>query len=680
MASNVDFMLNSSDSDLVFSNESDSTKPSEDEVAKTSLPPEVGGSGHRSSIDSARQATRSLTLSTSSYIGKQRVLPWDKFSYWVNAILVVTFDIELGQSLESIYPSASQVKLSANEKSNICYMSFPDSNSGFLGDTQYHFRIKQDPPANSSVIHTPLSQVNNNSNNTSASATAKKHFTSNTSTLFNNSTNYDEYNRKTLCGLEVDKNYIFGYVYFRQVKDKTLKRGYFQKSVVLLSKFPYVSLFNYILGLIAVEYFNTGAEVLETACHDIDKWPLPVPGEVMSLPILGHLIEVCLPVKIEKYSLPVIYKKDLPSVPVCMPPVHEVNLYKCLQPILLHIHLIWELVLLNEPIVVIATVPNACSETVQSLISTIWPLKYASDYRPFFTIHNSEFPEFSAKNSSPPALVVGVTNPFFTKCLQHWPTIIKISDTSKALDTLGKPGSNGQMPSTPPSSAAFSPKSIKIKKTSNLRVVDTKPAVYTRHQPFLNKDKETLKNLIRGAESNRPSEAQSAILRRYFIELTQSFMIPLERYFSSLMPLHKSISPFKSVPKLKDFDADEFLRNLKQAGPELAPTLKGEWQGLYRRFLDSLNFKHWYLQKRIEAEKKLELLQIQVLCDYDVAKWIQGKHEIEIIDQYMNIKKKLDLVENDQIEVSEPEKLKIKSIISTFLNALPEDVRSILNK
>ena len=193
MANNVDFMLNSSDSDLVFSNESDS-KPSEDEV-KT-LPPE----GHRSSIDSK---TRSLTLSTSSYIGKQRVLPWDKFSYWVNAILVVTFDIELGQSLESIYPSASQVKLSANEKSNICYMSFPDSNSGFLGDTQYHFRIKQDPPVNSSVIHTPLSQVNNNIG-VGASVPPKKHFTSNTSTLFNNSTNYDEYNRKTLCGLEVN--------------------------------------------------------------------------------------------------------------------------------------------------------------------------------------------------------------------------------------------------------------------------------------------------------------------------------------------------------------------------------------------------------------------------------------------------------------------------------------------
>ena len=106
------------------------------------------------------------------------------------------------------------------------------------------------------------------------------------------------------------------------------------------------------------------------------------------------------------------------------------------------------------------------------------------------------------------------------------------------------------------------------------------------------------------------------------------------------MPLHKNISPFKSVPKLKVFDADEFMRNLKQASPELAPSLKGDWAGLYRRFFDSLNFKYWYQQKQIEAEKKLELLQLQFLCDFDVKVWCQGRHEVEIIDQFMNIKKK----------------------------------------
>ena len=29
--------------------------------------------------------------------------------------------------------------------------------------------------------------------------------------------------------LQVDKNYLFGYVFFRQIKDNSLKRGYFQK-------------------------------------------------------------------------------------------------------------------------------------------------------------------------------------------------------------------------------------------------------------------------------------------------------------------------------------------------------------------------------------------------------------------------------------------------------------------
>jgi len=85
---------------------------------------------------------------------------------------------------------------------------------------------------------------------------------------------------------------LFGYVYFRQVKDKTLKRGYFQKSVVILSKFPFTSFFNQILSLIAPAYFENGSEVIETACNDIDRWGLPMPGEMLSLPILGNVIEV----------------------------------------------------------------------------------------------------------------------------------------------------------------------------------------------------------------------------------------------------------------------------------------------------------------------------------------------------------------------------------------------------
>jgi len=588
---------------------------------------------------------------------EQLLLPWDRFSYWLNSILVVTFDIEMGQSLEAIYPSPQHVKLTQNEKANICYMSFPDSNSGFLGDTQHYFRIKQDS------LNTPIT-TNSHSN-------MKSHV-------------YEDYNYKSLNSLEVDQTHLFGYVYFRQIKDKTLKRGYFQKSVVLLSKFPFNSLFSQLVGLIAREYFTSGGEVIETACHDIDQWALPVPGEFLSLPLLGNLIEISFPLKFDKYQLPVIYKKETPSIPTTLPPVHEVNLYKSLEPILVHIHLLWELILLNESIVVIASSPSVCSETVQALISCIWPLKYSADYRPFFTIHNSEFAHFSNKHSSPPSLIIGVTNPFFCKVLQHWPNIIKVADVSKqtvppcnqnAIEEITNKALNSLNSSFNKSSIA------KIKKTSSIRVVDNKPAVYTHYESYLSKNKEILKNLIRGAETNRPSEAQSAILRRHFLELTQSFIIPLERYFSSLMPLHKNLSPFKSVPKLKQFDVEEFMQNLKQGGPDLMPkNSKGDWCGLYRRFFNSLNFKHWYEQKKQEADRKLESLQLNLLCEYDIEKWLVSKHEIEIIDQFMNVKKKLDLAERNKIDSTESAKTKLRDILDKFLKALPEDVRAILHK
>ena len=40
------------------------------------------------------------------------------------------------------------------------------------------------------------------------------------------------------------------------------------------------------------------------------------------------------------------------------------------------------------------------------------------------------------------------------------------------------------------------------------------------------------------------------------------------------MPLQKCIAPFKSIPGIKEFDTNEFIQNLKQATPELAPNLK----------------------------------------------------------------------------------------------------------
>lgn len=62
-----------------------------------------------------------------------------------------------------------------------------------MGDTQFHVRIRQSPGRNGLL---PEHQI---------------------------------YNQKCPVYLQADPAYYYGYVYFRQVKDKSLPRGYFQK-------------------------------------------------------------------------------------------------------------------------------------------------------------------------------------------------------------------------------------------------------------------------------------------------------------------------------------------------------------------------------------------------------------------------------------------------------------------
>ncbi|XP_008580962.1 PREDICTED: protein DENND6A-like, partial [Galeopterus variegatus] len=115
--------------------------------------PAALGPGSRGSLDEAVAVTEgreapalvaagSLAEDDEEDDGRGRgLLRWDGFSAWLHCVCVVGFDLELGQAVEVIYPQHS--KLSDKEKTNICYLSFPDSNSGCLGDTQFCFRFRQ---------------------------------------------------------------------------------------------------------------------------------------------------------------------------------------------------------------------------------------------------------------------------------------------------------------------------------------------------------------------------------------------------------------------------------------------------------------------------------------------------------------------------------------------------------
>uniref|UniRef100_A0A8C9R6B1 DENN/MADD domain containing 6B n=1 Tax=Scleropages formosus TaxID=113540 RepID=A0A8C9R6B1_SCLFO len=533
--------------------------------------------------------------------------PWSRFSSWLECVCVVTFDLELGQAIEVHHDQHRH----HNHQTSICYMSFPDSYSGCLGDTQFSFRLRQSVGQKGSRFGPE-----------------------------------DTYNRDAPVTLQREVAHYYGFVYFRQVKDVSVKRGYFQKSLVLVSRLPYVNLFHSLLQLIAPEYFEKLEPCLEAVCNEIDQWPSPVPGMTLNLPVMGVVMQVppSLPTFLAEGRVPHVFCSGL-------------DLFRCFQSLLIHIQMLWELMLLGEPVVIMAPSPTVSSETVLALVSSISPLKYCCDFRPYFTIHDSEFKEYTTRTQAPPNVILGVTNPFFIKTFQYWPHVIRLGELKMSGDL---------------------PKQLKVKKLAKLKTLDTKSGVYTAYKTFLHKDKALIKRLLKGIQRKRPSEAQCAILRRHLLELTQSFIIPLERYLASLMPLQKSVTPWKTPPQIRPFSQEEFMGTLEHAGPQLTSVLKGDWMGLYRRFFRSPNFDGWYRLRHKEMTQKLELLHLEVICEADLQLWLKDKSEVEIVDLVLKLREKLTKACRQQLPVKDEVLEKLECRIQMVIGSLPEDLQTVL--
>nr|KAF6494520.1 DENN domain containing 6B [Rousettus aegyptiacus] len=537
-------------------------------------------------------------------------VPWARFSAWLECVCVVTFDLELGQALE---------------KSSICYLSFPDSHSGCLGDTQFSFRIRQCGGQRS-----PWPADNR------------------------------QYDSGAPVSLQREAAHYLGYVYFRQVKDSSVKRGYFQKSLVLVSRLPFVRLFQALLGLIAPEYFDKLAPCLEAVCSEIDQWPAPVPGRTLNLPVVGVVLQVHIPSRADKpesTSLKHCGHENLVPAPLVLSSVHELDLFRCFQPVLTHVQTLWELMLLGEPLLVLAPSPAVSSEMVLALTRCLQPLRFCCDYRPYFTIHDSEFKEFATRTQAPPNVVLGVTNPFLIKTLQHWPHILRI----------GEPKMSGGLP-----------KQVKLKKPSRLKTLDTKPGLYTTYTAHLHRDKALLTRLLRGLRRGRPADALTALLRGHLLELTQSFVVPLEHYMAGLMPLQESITPWKTPPQMRPFHQDDFLRGLQRAGPQLTCVPKGDWLGLYRRFFKSPHFDGWYRQRRREMAHKLEALHLEAVCEADIKTWMKDKSEVEVVDLVLKLREKLVRAQSHQLPVKEEMLQRAQLHIETAIGSLPKDLQAVL--
>lgn len=514
------------------------------------------------------------------------------FHQWIVAFCTIRFDLEQGQLIEECYPPGS---LTQNEELEVAFNSFPDSvsqnhNRSSIHDCIFFFRIRRQEIWRAANL-APHEIVEIDDGSVSSSKKELK-----------------QSNNTRRCK---NPEYLYGFVFNRQRHDERLKRGGEQKSVVILSHSPYSSVFRPLLQIMGPLYFDIGKKALNYMAASVSAWPTPVPGQLMELPIGNATLKVNLP---PAHSLPLdggIYFEELASPIAPFLPsnqsnpqglFHDSDLFGIFRGLLMQLWKLWEMLLIGEPILIIAPTPPQCCEAVASLVSLIAPLLCSVDFRPYFTIHD---PEFARLNSLPdgavfPPMVLGVTNLFFLKALRSIPHIVSVGSPAPNSNRLAMSSraSTGRIPDGKEgfglqnSLKKFTPSNflnaVKLRRDGPLCLMtEHRESIWSTYAAITKPDTSILNRLIDAGMSPRVEESMSVvnneILRRHFLELTTNFLAPFGPYFRATTPSEGS-SPFVDPPPLPSFDAEGFLTSLSARGPGkfLLKRMRGNWLELYR--------------------------------------------------------------------------------------------------
>ena len=159
--------------------------------------------------------------------------------------------------------------------------------------------------------------------------------------------------------------------------------------------------------------------MIESACAQIANWPAPRIDR-QELPFFGSIFDVHIPPH-EAFPLQglVQTQETRPNHPIeifATEPVGSWTRMLALLPTIPDLYILFERVLLAEPVVILATDPKTCSEFVSLIMDLIRPIPYAGDYRPYVTMHSDFFVQ-SHGGTSTRHFLIGITNPFILKRL-----------------------------------------------------------------------------------------------------------------------------------------------------------------------------------------------------------------------------------------------------------------------
>ncbi|EWC45550.1 hypothetical protein DRE_05408 [Drechslerella stenobrocha 248] len=480
----------------------------------------------------------------------------DKLREWMIAFVVCDFNVDLGPEIEWIYPYAP---FSPADLTTICFNSFPDRNNpdDLTTDTSFHFRFRH----TSTDIKVPSSD------------------------------------------LVTHPEYWFGYCLFRQQRDETVKRKYGQKTFVVISQHDFTTLFRdqMLAKTLPLLDFSASAALMESACAQMVNWPPPRSGQ-LELPFFGSLFNLHIPLH-SSYPLQGLVRRNSAQQN------HSINVFaqdpvgswkqviNCI-PNVVDLYIIYERVLLCEPIVALSLDPRICSEFISLAFDLIRPVPYAGDYRPYITMHSDIFSQ-SHSGSITNHYMVGVTNPFILKRLQVPASKKQINSSYPAKESpyivhLTEPiHKNGHF----------------HRKTRSTHKEDFAYDV-TAQDPkgYLSRDWEFLKEVDTACRTDSSGMEISRLVRRHFAYLTARFLSPLDRYFAQLITPGSAIDPFE----YGCFSETEFLQMLAKYGSGVEFKGKTQFQrkkmeeSFYKKFCRSPSFFSW-LQMKMELASRSQM-------------------------------------------------------------------------
>eukprot|EP00940_MAST-03C_sp_MAST-3C-sp2_P003625 g3625.t1 len=203
------------------------------------------------------------------------------------------------------------------------------------------------------------------------------------------------------------------------MKDKSAPRGFLQKAVVLLTRWPFYDLFRRIIRIVGPLYFLHGVSALELAFDSSSAWDPVRPRKFFSLPLLGHVLEVRT-----SNSKDHLEYRDLAIE------CRGHDLYSPMYGSASLLYDLWEIMLCGDPLLVFGKSPEHVSLMICNLVrlfSQSSTLAYVGDFRPYITLqckYAQRIVDGDVSSDDCP-LILGVTNPFFLKALgKRWENVL----------------------------------------------------------------------------------------------------------------------------------------------------------------------------------------------------------------------------------------------------------------